>query len=70
MLAQHQIATCTICNSHDRLSLVYIPRMRKSVDDSQFYAERVDRIPDANRLRKWTKGLPKPVAVFCTLNAT
>ena len=51
-------------------ALVYIPRMRKSVDDSQFYAERVDRIPDANRLRKWTKGLPKPVAVFCTLNAT
>ena len=49
----------------DGATLVYAPKAHKTVDDSQFYAERVDHIPDAVQLRKWAKSLPTPVAVFC-----
>ena len=44
---------------------VYDRRSGKPIDESQFYAERADRIPDARHLKRWLKGLPKPVAVFC-----
>ena len=43
----------------------YHPSHHQQVDDSQFYAERIDRIPDFQSLRRWIKSLPKPVAVFC-----
>ena len=33
--------------------------------DSQFFNERLDRIPDARMLKRWLVALPKPVAVFC-----
>ena len=45
--------------------LVYAPRSCRPLDESQFYAERADRIPDARQLKSWVSKLPKPVAVFC-----
>ena len=44
---------------------VYANRSKKPLDESQFYAERADRIPDMRQLKDWVKKLPKPVAVFC-----
>ena len=44
---------------------VYSPRRIHPADESQFYGERLDRIPDARSLASWVKTLPKPVAVFC-----
>ena len=49
----------------DASTHVYSPRTRHLPDESQFYDERVDRIPDARALSRWLKTLPKPVAVFC-----
>ena len=46
-------------------TFVYTRPTQDAVDESQFYAERVDRIPDARPLRDWIVSLPKPVAVFC-----
>ena len=44
---------------------IYGGRPAKPLDESQFYAERADRTPDARQLKRWLKTLPKPVAVFC-----
>ena len=44
---------------------VYDWQPPKPLDESQFFAERADRTPDARHLKRWLKGLPKPVAVFC-----
>lgn len=44
---------------------VYDWKPAKPLDESQFYAERADRTPDARQLKRWLKRLPKPVAVFC-----
>ena len=49
----------------DEKTFVYAPRMKQPIGESQFFAERVDHIPDARQLRKWVRELPKPVAVFC-----
>ena len=49
----------------DEETFVYAPTSTQAVDDSQFFAERVDRIPDARQLRRWVKGLPTPIAIFC-----
>ena len=49
----------------DAKTHVYSPRKTHLSDESQFYDERVDRIPDARALSRWLKTLPKPVAVFC-----
>lgn len=46
-------------------TFVYSRRLARPLDESQFYAERADRTPDAKRLRNWLRDLPKPVAVFC-----
>ena len=46
-------------------TFVYTRRTARPLDESQFYAERADRTPDAKRLKNWLKDLPKPVAVFC-----
>ena len=37
----------------------------RPIDESQFYDERLDHIPDVRSLEKWVRALPKPVAVFC-----
>ena len=44
---------------------VYAHERRLPLDESQFYAERADRVPDLRQLRSWVRGLPRPVAVFC-----
>lgn len=40
------------------------PRRIRS-DSSLFYDERLDRIPDADKLARWLRTLPPPTAVFC-----
>ena len=40
------------------------PRRIRS-DSSLFYDERLDRIPDADKLARWLRTLPHPTAVFC-----
>ena len=37
----------------------------RPIDESQFYDERLDHIPDARQLERWIRALPTPVAVFC-----
>lgn len=49
----------------DDATHVYSHRESNPSDESQFYDERVDRVPDAKQLAKWVKMLPKPIAVFC-----
>lgn len=49
----------------DAATHVYARGDASPSDESQFYDERVDRVPDAKRLLKWIRALPKPVAVFC-----
>ena len=46
-------------------TFVYSARTRKLPDESQFYAERADHIPDIRQLRGWVRELPRPIAVFC-----
>ena len=46
-------------------TFVYAHKPMKQQDESQFYAERSDRIPDMRQLKGWVKKLPRPVAVFC-----
>ena len=46
-------------------TFVYSGKAGKSPDESQFYAERADHIPDIQQLKGWVKKLPKPIAVFC-----
>ena len=46
-------------------TLVYTHKTGKPLDESQFYAERADRIPDVRQLKSWVRNLPKPIAVFC-----
>ena len=50
--------------STDR-TFVYQRKSTRPIDESQFFAERADRTPDARELKGWLKKLPKPVAVFC-----
>ena len=48
----------------DASTHVYSPRTRHLPDESQFYDERVDRIPDARALSRWLKTLPRPSGIF------
>ena len=50
--------------STDR-TFIYQCKSTRPIDESQFFAERADRTPDARELKSWLKRLPKPVAVFC-----
>ena len=43
----------------------YVRPRRIRSDSSLFYAERLDRIPDAGELTRWLRTLPHPTAVFC-----
>ena len=43
----------------------YVGRDIHPIDESQFYDERVDHIPDVASLAKWVHSLPKPIAIFC-----
>lgn len=49
----------------DAQTFVYSREAICPTDESQFYGERIDRIPDARQLRTWVKDLPTPIAVFC-----
>ena len=49
----------------DSATFVYAGKSQKPIDDSQFFDERIDRIPDAKGLREWLLSLPKPIGIFC-----
>ena len=49
----------------DARTHIYSPATHGQIDESQFFAERVDRTPDARQLKSWLRTLPKPAAVFC-----
>ena len=49
----------------DKETHVYAGLLDQPTDESQFFAERVDRIPDKRQLKAWIKSLPRPVAIFC-----
>ena len=44
---------------------IYTRATKKPLDESQFYAERADLIPDMRQLKSWVRKLPRPIAVFC-----
>ena len=46
-------------------TFVYSRKRISPRDESQFYSERAERVPDAHGLSRWLASLPKPVAVFC-----
>jgi len=49
----------------DAHTYVYNAKLSHANDETQFYDERLDRLPDARALARWLKSLPKPIAVFC-----
>ena len=49
----------------DDKTFVFSLRTPHPTDESQFFAERLDRTPDAAQLRRWIRRLPRPIAVFC-----